>query len=218
MIVVIDGYNMLGQIFSGIKGKMNSQKKYLIQQLAAYKKCKSNVAITLIIVFDAGPLTHATRDIYQGVIVMHSGQKSSADEWIIEYIQKNKNQEIVVVTKDREIIDSCKYNNVQNIDGQDFYQLIKSALIQTPCSPEIEKNLKDHKTLKYEPTNFYREDNNGLVSKISQQELDMLMHEGSLFTQEKDESVEDKKNQRPQKTLSKKEKKLYHTFKKLSKI
>jgi|GEM_PF-1030139 len=221
MIVIIDGYNMLRQIFPGNKGKLDIQQKHLIQQLARYKACKKSVISDVIIVFDAGPLHHATREVHNGVVVMFSGQKSSADEWIIEYVKKNKAHEIIVVTKDRAIIQACGQYNAEALDGSSFLQLVSNTIAtQDHTQNNTKIPLYDKQIKKFEQTqSFYDDEILEADSKINKQKLDFLMQQESFFIPEKDHiDQQDKSSSRKSaaQSLSKKEKKIYAKLKKLS--
>lgn len=212
MIVVIDGYNMLRQIFPGIKGKLDAQRNYLIQQLSSYKAQKKDSIRDIVIVFDAGPINRATREVHHGIVVMYSGQSSNADEWIIQYVQKHKEQELIIVTKDRGVIQACKPYNIQELDGQSFYQIIRDTLLTTNSAPTNKITLYDQNIQKYDQTEFEDEINH----KIDRSELDFLMQKESSFIQEKDEVERKEEKKSKAKALSKKEKKLYAALKKLS--
>ncbi|MBS1988407.1 NYN domain-containing protein [Candidatus Dependentiae bacterium] len=217
MIVVIDGYNMLRQIFPGDKGKLDPQRKYLIQQLAHYKNYKKNEISDLIIVFDAGPLHHATREVHKGVVVMFSGQQSNADEWIINYAKKNKNREVIVVTKDRGLIQECSKYHAESIDGSSFYQLVYNAIAEQ--SNNTNTLLYDEKIKKFEPIqSLYDEEFSEAETQTNKQALDFLMQQASVFTPKKDPIVEQntpRSRKGAAQSLSKKEKKIYAKLKKL---
>jgi len=221
MIVVIDGYNMLRQIFPGDKGKLDSQRKYLIQQLAHYKNCKKNEVSDIIIVFDAGPLHHATREVHKGIIVMFSGQHSCADEWIINYTKKNKDKEIIIVTKDRAIIRECAKYRAESIDGSSFYQLISNALTEHVLTQNnVDTPLYDEQITKFEPIqSIYDDELPQEKILINKQKLDFLMQQASVVTPKKD--LTDNQNTPSSRkgaaqSLSKKEKKIYAKIRKLS--
>ena len=108
MIVIIDGYNLLKQVFYKVKGKLDAQRKHFIKQLGHYKSKKGDGIKEIIVVFDGGHFRHATREIHSGIVVVFSGQKSSADQWIAEYVEKHKGKEFLLVSKDRELISKCK--------------------------------------------------------------------------------------------------------------
>src|SRR5579862_3602860 len=101
MIIVIDGYNLLKHIFLSDKKSFEKQHQIYIRQLAYYKHKKQAEIKDMLIVFDAGPERHATREVKSGIVIIFSGQKSSADAWITDYTKRHKGQEILVVTTDK---------------------------------------------------------------------------------------------------------------------
>ena len=63
MIIIIDGYNLLKQVFPRVKRKLDKQRKKFISQLGYYKKQKLETIKDIIVVFDGGFFNHATREI-----------------------------------------------------------------------------------------------------------------------------------------------------------
>ena len=74
MIILIDGYNLLKQVFPHIRGKLDAQRKFFVQQLGFYKHKKAKDIKDIIVVFDGGQLSHATREVWDGIVVIFSGQ------------------------------------------------------------------------------------------------------------------------------------------------
>ena len=213
MIIVIDGYNLLKQVFPRIKNQLEKQRQQLIHQLGYYKTQKAKTIKEIVLVFDAGPFGHATREIRSGIVIIFSGQNSCADTWIIDYIERSKSKEILLITRDRKIIESCKQSNVHSMGVFEFYDIVKNCFLE-----EIEQQ-------------FPTENNNGNIQKYKQIEsntpqninnkaLDLLMEEASLEIS-KDKDDEDLPNLKRRKkagkthTLSKKEKRRYSKIKKL---
>lgn len=213
MIIVIDGYNLLRHIFPKAKGLLDLQRRQLIAQLGLYKKKKQKTAKEIIIVFDAGPFGHASREVKDGIVIIFSGQKSSADDWIIEYAEKKAGHDILLVSLDRKLAQACEQYGVNSIDVFDFYKIVQDVLLEhvhqssTPSSSIIQK---------YEPL----EDLENFSTTIDQQALDALMESASIDTKIKEpgkiSNVSDRKDRLgASKKLSKQEKKLYHKIKKL---
>ena len=115
MIVIIDGYNLLKQIFPGVKHTLDKQRTAFIQQLAYYKSKKPQIS-EIIVVFDAGPSNHATRTVKSGIVVIFSGVKSSADNWILHFVERNKGKELLVVTLDRALKEACHTFHADTLD------------------------------------------------------------------------------------------------------
>jgi predicted RNA-binding protein with PIN domain len=213
VIIIIDGYNLLKQVFPKVRGRLDKQRQQFIKMLGHYKFKKGNEIKEIIVVFDGGEWGRATREIRQGIVVVFSGQKSSADDWIYDYAQRHKNKEILLITKDRELIDKCKKYGIDAISVYDFYDIIENTLLG-----EIESELcrgGSGSIRKYESSDdFFDEDDN--YGQIDSQALDLLMEQASFDFDKKEEDDEPRHRRKGKsKTLSKKEKKLYKKIKKL---
>ena len=216
LIVIIDGYNLLKQLFPGQKESLGMQRKQLVKQLGYYKKKKGKEIKEIILVFDGGFFRHATREVHSGIAVIFSGQKNSADEWIFNYVKKHKEKEILLVTMDKELIGNCQQYGVDAISVFDFYKIMQNGLLK-----EAEKDFEARKVAdavqKYE-TDFEMSGNNEKMPQIDNKALDMLMEQSTINIghEKKDDIYSDKKarKSRSQKP-SKKEKKIYKKIKKL---
>lgn len=122
MIILIDGYNLLHAVFHRSHGAFESQRVVLIKELQAYRQAKNN---EIIVVFDGGPERHATREVHKGVVIIFAGRRLSADEWIVDYVKRHPREDIVLVTRDREIIAQTASKYVDVIALEDFYALVR---------------------------------------------------------------------------------------------
>lgn len=220
MIIVIDGYNLLKQIFPGSKGTLEKQRTQFIHQLSYYKKQKAPKIKDIITVFDAGPFNHASREVKAGIVVIYSGQKSDADTWIIDYVERVKNQEILVISNDRKLISECAQFGASNMSSHDFYNIMQDNVIehaQTALKEPDEQNAVNIK--KYKDSNVWNDDIESTQKSFDAQALDLLMEQESLnITKElhqDDEEIAQNKRQSKKTTLSKHEKKAYAKLKKL---
>ncbi|MFH1644304.1 MAG: NYN domain-containing protein [bacterium] len=211
MIVLIDGYNLLRQVFHKVKGKLDKQRQQLIKELGYYKNKKPKIK-NIIIVFDGGLFGHATREIKNGIVVIFSGQRESADTWILNYVEKHKNQEMLLVSLDRELKDNVKKYNVDSVDVFEFYKILQNTLqddaMKNFVFPEtqIKKQAPDYKIIEDFDTN------------IDTKALDLLMEEASLNHPdfEKDDFyLKDEQKKGKEKTTPKKEKRYKSKIKKL---
>ncbi|MBD3231090.1 hypothetical protein GF322_00345 [Candidatus Dependentiae bacterium] len=208
LIVIVDGYNLLRAVFYKVKGKLTEQRNHFIKQLGHYKS-KKNEINEIIIVFDGGYFRHATREIHNGVVTIFAGQKSSADDWIINYIKKNKQYQILLVSRDRQLISKCENYGADAIDVEEFYELVQSSILEDVSSKQKINDL----VKKYEK-NIYVDDKLNSNDKI----LDLLMEETQIdsFLEEKERyEKNDVKNNKKKGKLPKKEKKIYKKIKKL---
>jgi hypothetical protein len=206
MIIVVDGYNLLKHVFHRVKGRLDKQRKQLIKELGFYKKKKSKLS-EIVLVFDGGRESRATREILSGITVIFSGQQESADDWIVEYVERHKEQEIILVTRDRELISRCKSENLESSAGEvtplnvvDFYDIVQNELLKeigTEMQVRSEGAVKKYEDGKSEA-------------------LDILMEQASVEAYEKkDELPVAKKKKGRTRTPSKEEKKLIAKLDKL---
>jgi predicted RNA-binding protein with PIN domain len=206
MIIIIDGYNLLRHIFPKVKGLLNKQRDNLIAQLGRYKAQKKESLEHLVVVFDAGPSFHATREIHHGVTVIFSGTKQSADDWILDYVPRYSDHEILLVTQDHELAKLCEEFRTNSIDVYDFYTIMKQV---SHDQSALSHNVQDSDVEKYE------DDYTDMFPQIiDKQDLDLLMEQGSLMSLPMKDNAE---KAEPKKTgkLSRKEKRAYEKIKKL---
>jgi predicted RNA-binding protein with PIN domain len=211
MIVIIDGYNLLKNFFPKQKDNLKLQRKQLIKQLGYYKQKKQDTITDIIVVFDAGPFSHAMREVHNGVVVIFAGQRSSADRWIVKYCERNRHKPIMLVTMDKELISHCQSFDVDAIRVDDFYHIVHESLLDQEAQIFISADT-DRKLLKYE------HDDTGERIAISQDALDLLMEQASLQRQDfqkDDESGVHQRKKGKAYRLSKKEKKRFEKIKKL---
>ncbi len=183
MIILIDGYNLLRYIFPSVKGSLDKQRMQFIRLLGFYREKKRDTIKEIIVVFDAGPFHHATREIRMGIVIIYSGQKSSADEWLLNYVAAHKNYEKVLVSLDRALIASCKLSNTQCMDVEQFYYSVQDVLLKDVAQHTAPDQF-DFK--RYEQDDF---EIDGKLLEIDQEALDIMMQNAS-FTVTKKEAGE----------------------------
>lgn len=206
MIIVVDGYNLLKQVFPREKGKLDIHREQLIRQLGFYKKQRADKVKEIILVFDGGYQARATREIRHGVVVIFSGQKRSADEWIIDYVERNKEKEIMLVTRDREIIDTCRKYGAEPLHVVDFYDIVQSRLLEL-----VEQEMtRDSSQATHSSATKYEHKHS--ARQIESEAPDLLMEQAPLDAYKKDDEppVERKKGKshRPSKDEKRRMKKI----------
>jgi hypothetical protein len=217
LIIIIDGYNLLKQIFPKVKGKLDKQRKQFIELLGFYKKKKTKEIKEIIVVFDGGFFRHAEREIKLGVVVVFSGQKSSADEWILNYVQNNKEKQILLVSMDRELISKSNRFKVDNIKVFDFYKIIQNTVLVDELSGFYDKNMQDFLYKFEDKLDGFQDVQDGFEHKDNKA-LDLLMKQYSfgIETVSKDDSYKELNSRKSKgQKLSKKEKTIYKKIKKL---
>lgn len=193
MIIVIDGYNLLKQVLhSGIIN--DYERDRFIKQLSRYVRKKNH---KVIVVFDAGPFDRSTKEYFDGVCVVYSGLQMTADDYIREYVERNKGADMLLVTSDRELRRHARQISVESMPPDEFYDLIKST-------QAAEKNAS-----KYSPkTELIK------TTESTNPELDALMQDViGPIPYKKDDILPPE--QKDIQTKSKKERKLLRQIKKL---
>ncbi len=208
MILVIDGYNVLKQLFPGLKNNLDQQKAALIRQLAYYKHKKSGDIQEIIVVFDAGPSSHATRTIKSDIVVMYAGTKSTADEWIIDYVSRNRNQEIMIITRDRALREACEQMGADALGGDEFYRILQDSLLEQEPFTKRETGFEKYEQVSDEET----------TSSLNTQALDILMEQSSIqMPGAKPDDLDHLHSRKsPSHILTKKERRIQAKIKKLS--
>jgi predicted RNA-binding protein with PIN domain len=209
LILIVDGYNLIKQVFNKIKGKLESQRNQLIKELGYYRNKKKNSIKEILLVFDGGFSSKADRQVHNGVVVIFSGNKYSADDWIIKFTKKHSREEMLLVSKDRKLISACKLYGADSIDVYDFYDIVQNNLLE-----DIEKEFKigeELQVLKLENQDFFDEQLQGFDPKRSQA-LDILMSQVDISNIDKqlESEILEKKEK-----MSKADKKIYKKIKKL---
>ena len=192
MQIVIDGYNLIKQLFNVSKVSEKKRDAY-VRELATQTQAKGH---TLIIVFDGGSYGFPTKESHNGCTVMYSGYKESADDVIKQYVSDNRHLELLVVTSDREIRDFVHNLGVDTLDSPSFSKLLSQETTEGPQQMSIAPNARSTKT-----------------STQDDPELDALMSQVS-DAMEKDDAPKASRDSNARKQ-SKKDKKLH---KKLSKL
>lgn len=181
MILIIDGYNVVKRVFDG-HGKARSErhKEYFIRLLGQYRRVRPSIT-QIILVFDGGMFRHAEREVHAGIVVVHAGQASSADDWIADYVARNKAGSIVVVTDDLGIIRDITCNGADAVGSQDFYNFVQAAV-------QTESDVQAHQTFGSGLIKYNVQDND--VERSQEDVLrDLLMEQASMSVPDKGEPV-----------------------------
>lgn len=189
MNILIDGYNILKQVFGGEISER--QRKGFAVRALEYANRKGH---TIYLIFDGGPYARMTVEKHGRVITVYSGHKESADDIIKQYIEERRLKNLLVVTTDRQLNSFADRYDVPSIDSLDFYQLMME--VNTSTIP-AKKNAGQAQKLHPEEVS---------------PELDALMEEASRMVSYKEEEPGE---EAPAQGTSKKEKRLLAVLKKL---
>ena len=204
MIILIDGYNLLHQVYPGQKHHFDRLTTLLIKQLSAYKHSRSAIS-EVILVFDGGITNHAIRTIKAGITIIEAGTKSSADDWIATFVSRHRGQEMTLISQDRALKDRAASKGCDALGVSEFYTLVLTAQNAHPTHAAAQQQ----DLIVY---NHEEDDQEGLVSKHA---VDMLMMQASVCPRAKQEDTAQKRRAASGYTPSRAEKRLAGKLKKL---
>ncbi|TET06039.1 hypothetical protein E3J79_03200 [Candidatus Dependentiae bacterium] len=195
MVILIDGYNVLKQIYDG---KMISEQQRLsfINQLALYKRLRSHKKIT--IVFDGGLFSWPSQEKIRGINVVYAGVSRTADEYIYSFIQehKAKTANMLLVSSDLQLCKSASDYGVCSISASEFYNVLQERI-----RPAKKRKRNNQPAVK--------------IADNSSPDVDALMQEASKHVILKEENVEPEWQAEPDKKPSKQERDLLKKIQKL---
>ncbi len=189
MNILIDGYNVLKQVFGGQITEL--QRTSFELRALDYAQRKGH---TLYIIYDAGPYNRMTVVKNGRVITVYSGHKDSADDIIKRYIEERLLKNLLLVTTDRQLNAFADTYEVPSIDSLDFYSYMNKT--NAPVRGYTKAPGHAHK----------------LHQDVSSPSLDALMEEGSSTLWYKEEEQEEEPRSHG---VSKREKRLLAVLKKL---
>lgn len=100
------------------------ERLHFIGQLDRYAKNKSH---RVVLFFDGEWDDGLSRSVVGMVTIIFSGRQFSADDRIKSYIQKHKNENLLLVSSDRELNDYAAQYSIASIDSTAFrYLLLRS--------------------------------------------------------------------------------------------
>ncbi len=186
MIVFVDGYNVMKIIFSGRGEQFHKEKNLFIKSIGAYLHEKKASITQLIIFFDGGGSVHMTREVKNSVVIMHAGTRMSADDAMVEAVEKYRQKELVVVTNDRKLIARIHaiYSNAIFMESEAFWELVCKTMGQSKV--QHKKNIVSNNG----PKKLEQYDD--IDTQNISGELDLLMSMASMMIPEKNE-IDEKK-------------------------
>jgi len=209
MIIIVDGYNLLKQLYPNSKENLDLIKKNLITKLSFYKKTKKGAVKEIIVVYDGGGLIHATREVRQEIVILEAGYKRSADDWIIEYTDRYKTNDITIVSMDRALCFTCEQHGAFSIGVFDFMQAVDQII--TNSLPQTNASLLEGSINKYSEANIETD----IEMLQTNDNIDSLMNEGALMRSPKKQDFVIENRPKQAAPLSKKEKTLLKKLKKI---
>lgn len=126
VIIIIDAYNFLKSI-SAHKQVDDFVIQSWVVRFKDYMKLRGN---KIILVFDAGPFFYQTSEMRGGVQVVYAGHSQTADDVLKIWLERNADQDVLLITSDRQIRDHGLNLGVLSISSQDFYKVFNSVMQQ----------------------------------------------------------------------------------------
>lgn len=194
MIIVVDAYNLLRSVPPYKKTITDKERTQFIAQLSAYGRRKGH---KIVIVFDGGPHEWPFKENMKVVTVVYSGIHESADDYIKEYIDAHRTQDLLLVSSDSELNRWADHLNIPSIDSIAFAQLVHQELSTKQAIPhQQDEFVKLHDDMSY---------------------IDELMQQASKIVPQKSEDVAHgpKRHHVKKEQLNKAEKALLKKLKKL---
>jgi predicted RNA-binding protein with PIN domain len=202
MIIVVDAYNLLRATPPYKKTITDKERAQFIAQLSAYGRAKGH---KIIIVFDGGPHEWPFKENFKIVQVVYSGIHESADDYIKEYIEAQKEKDLLLVSSDSELNRFAQHRNIPSIDSLTFAGLLREGLVVQNSSGATQQD----KIVKLNQDKEF--------SSNAQDILDRLMTEASkkVFEKSEDFPGTDQQHAVKNKQLSKQDRALLRKLKKL---
>jgi len=146
MRIIIDGYNMIRQSDSLRRYErfsLEAGRNALIQKVALYKKRKGHRVTIVFDGWESGPATEE-RDRQEGVDIIYSRRGEKADDVIKRMVAKRE-EEMVIVTSDRDIADYVRHRGGTAVSSQEFETLADRPVTDKPESyHRLEPDSRDH--------------------------------------------------------------------------
>lgn len=186
MKLIIDGYNLLKHI-EGADFVDERVRTKFIEKIGAYSRKKQ---LPIVLVFDGGPSLYPTREKHNGVEVVYSGTKESADEYIQQYVEDVPTHTMLLISSDKELVNYVQYHGLDALDSQAFYTFMQAALAEAAPEPIV-------RFVTGRPKKLHPEERNS--------ELDAIMEEAARVIVRKSDDVVKEELAAPKHKVSKKD-------------
>lgn len=127
--IIIDGYNLIrSSLLLNLSGPLSleQERMTLIQKLSHYRKLKGH---QITVVFDASRTENVgvTEDRIEGIKVLYSEMRQTADAIMIDLARRLKDQ-VMIVTSDNEILHAARSSGCSYLSSQEFEKKLGEAL------------------------------------------------------------------------------------------
>ncbi len=150
MHILIDGYNLIRQSVSlkrFERQSLEAGRKALITWLADYRKIKGHL---ITVVFDGWENGSAQeeRDFQSGINIIYSSRGIKADD-VVKRIVASTDEEILVVSSDREIASYASRKGKATLSSSDFEEIVnKQTLPSADNNVVAEKDDDDEENIR----------------------------------------------------------------------
>ena len=117
MLLLIDGYNLIKQVL-GCQRVSHAQLTCVVAELERYLKRQRLQAIMIL---DGGQSAYGHEIKHALLTICFSGYQRTADEVIIKYLDEHDQQDIVVITSDRQLRNYAHSKRKETICADEFY-------------------------------------------------------------------------------------------------
>ncbi|MEX0671936.1 MAG: NYN domain-containing protein [Candidatus Babeliales bacterium] len=192
MKIIIDAYNLLHAMHPGPRAS-EQQREGLIADLMRYAQKSGN---KIILVFDGGDMPYSYQEKRKHITLIWAGYHMSADDWIMEHLQKNQGEDMLVASSDREIQAYAAQLGIVGMGAYSFYKTMVKSLREKVVPPRHHAPLQK-------------------TAQHKNRDIDALMDAASEDMEWKDEEYEKKDRKSTAKKDSKSERRLLRQLKKL---
>lgn len=193
MIIVVDAYNVLKKGIHAQHYISHQQREQFCSDISVYAKRKKH---TILVVFDGGDSQWPSVTKRDYISIVYSGQKMNADDYIKEYLDKNKDKEILLVSSDRALCYWADEREMPSLDSELFY-----AILKKPDAIAAQTGIKQGGLVKMS------ESEDALVNELMQQAAQAIEY--------KMEDILPEERTEQKSAVAKKERKLQQIIKKL---
>jgi predicted RNA-binding protein with PIN domain len=124
MKIIIDGYNLMYRM--EVQGSLEQKRDKVLEALAQFLTVNPN---EMTVVFDGGrnPSTQRGAQVSHGIKVLYSAQGETADDYIMEMIEKRKGKAktYLIVSSDRKITDFAKAHFMNISTSDEFIEYLE---------------------------------------------------------------------------------------------
>ena len=124
MKIIIDGYNLMYRL--ELDGSLEHKRDVMLEMLAEFLAVNPN---EMLVVFDGrnNQSTLRGRQDKHGIKVYYSAQGETADDYIMEMIEKRtgKAKTHLIVTSDRKIADFAREHNMKTATSDEFVEYLE---------------------------------------------------------------------------------------------